>query len=109
MTRPDLDAIVEQWAEKHREWTTDATRTIMLLVYYARSIEHDQAPATIDARRDERAEICKALEALKTRVPVYQSNYGQKEFRARVKALDDAIHEVNARRWMRWEECDDET
>ena len=107
--KPDLDAIVEQWAEKHREWNTDATRTIMLLVYYARSIEHDQAPATIDARRDERAEICKALEALKTRVPVYQSNYGQKEFRARVKALDDAIHEVNARRWMRWEECDDET
>lgn len=107
MTRPDMDAIVEQWAEKHREWNTDATRTIMLLVHYARSIEHNQAPATIDARRDERAEICKALEALKTLVAVYPG-YGQKEFRARVKALDDAIHEVNARRWMRWEERDDE-
>ena len=107
MTRPDMDAIVEQWAEKHREWNTDATRTIMLLVHYARSIEHNQAPATIDARRDERAEICKSLEALKTLVAVYPG-YGQKEFRARVKALDDAIHEVNARRWMRWEERDDE-
>ena len=92
----DLDEIEARWAEKHREWTSEATSDIMALIQYARHLKQDVHFACYDARRDEREMIASWLSAEIYRLPVYQPSYGPKELRARARALEGAACAVRS-------------
>ena len=103
----DLDEIEARWAEKHREWTSEATSDIMALIQYARHLKQDVHFACYDARRDEREMIASWLSAEIYRLPVYQPSYGPKELRARSRALENAAYAVKVREYAPRVEDDD--
>lgn len=86
----DLDEIEARWAEKHREWTSEATSDIMRLIQYARHLQWTVDDACADARRDERRRAARYIEDSVRRLPIYQQALGPKELRARAKALEQA-------------------
>jgi hypothetical protein len=104
----NLDEIEARWAERHREWTTEATSDIMALIQYARNLKANVDDACREACRDERKRAADYIAKSIHDVPVYQSSYGPKELRARSRALENAAWGVSHNaHGKRWEEDDD--
>jgi len=103
----NLDEIEARWAEKHREWTSEAPSDIMALIQYARHLRGNIAYACAEARKDEREMIAAWLSAEICRLPAYKASYGPKELRARSLALGNASYAVSVRAYAPRMEDDD--